>query len=477
MSQQLDTQGEAHDALGSAVSSYGQRVLNDPHILGNLVTDLLPDLPRERNLLVMGAEAGVAGEISQHVEEQHIDPDTAVQLAARSLSERRSIDPAASMWVASEYAQALGYQVRPPAAEAAPVPPAQPMPSVPPTMTAVAGQPPVPTTPQSQEPQWPGAPGSAPPQGPPPTQWPSWQNPQQPQQPQQGQSWPPNQSAGGYQPPAGGYPPPAGGGYQPAGNYQPPAGGGYQPPVGYRQSSRSGRKTGLAVGGAVVAVVVVFLIVAAVAHIAPFSKASAAPTSTPTHRVTPPAHTHTATPPVTPAATPSLAAGITPLLQLLPSDIADPATQCTPVTKPDWKSPGLVTGLQCNDPGVPNGVVSAYQLDSNKDYNTTWQNFNAWSSFNESSAGSDCPPSGSGAQGLTPWNSKAGFPSRQGQVLECWTGSNAAPIYVWTLPTQDAFIIAVGADGSTFKALDDWWRSDASSPANAPTATPSPQSS
>src|ERR1700755_3162467 len=102
MSQQLDTQGEAHDALGSAVNSYGQRVLNDPHILGNLVTDLLPDLPRERNLLVTGAEAGVAAEITQHVEEQHIDPDTAVQLVARMLSERRAIDPAGRLWVARE---------------------------------------------------------------------------------------------------------------------------------------------------------------------------------------------------------------------------------------------------------------------------------------------------------------------------------------------------------------------------------------
>jgi hypothetical protein len=40
MSQQLDTQGEAHEALGTAVASYGQRVLSDPHTLGNLVADL-----------------------------------------------------------------------------------------------------------------------------------------------------------------------------------------------------------------------------------------------------------------------------------------------------------------------------------------------------------------------------------------------------------------------------------------------------
>ena len=123
MSHQLDTQGEAHEALGTAVASYGQRVLSDPHTLGNLVADLLPDLPRERSLLVTAAEAGIAAEMRQHVEEQHIDPDTAAQLVARSLSERRAIDPAASMWVASEYAQALGYQVRP---FTSAVPPRQP---------------------------------------------------------------------------------------------------------------------------------------------------------------------------------------------------------------------------------------------------------------------------------------------------------------------------------------------------------------
>ena len=39
---QLDARGEAHEALGTAVASYGQRVLSDPHTLGNLVADLLP---------------------------------------------------------------------------------------------------------------------------------------------------------------------------------------------------------------------------------------------------------------------------------------------------------------------------------------------------------------------------------------------------------------------------------------------------
>ena len=155
MSQQLDTQGEAHEALGTAVASYGHRVLSDPHTLGNLVADLLPDLPRERSLLVTAAEAGVAAEMRQHVEEQHIDPDTAVQLMARALSERRAIDPAASMWVASEYAQALGYQVRP---YTAAVPPGQLSPVAPSAMTATS--PPTAEAPTVQvpvQPSWPPA--------------------------------------------------------------------------------------------------------------------------------------------------------------------------------------------------------------------------------------------------------------------------------------------------------------------------------
>jgi len=121
---QFDAQGEAHEALSTAVTSYGARVLSDPRILGNLVTDLLPDAPRERSLLVTAAEAGVASELSQHVEQEHLNVETAIAMVARGLTESRSIDLAASTWVATEYAQALGYQARSASARSAP-PPAQ----------------------------------------------------------------------------------------------------------------------------------------------------------------------------------------------------------------------------------------------------------------------------------------------------------------------------------------------------------------
>lgn len=409
--QQQDAQGEAHDALGTAVSSYGRRVLGDPHMLGNLVTDLLPDLPRERSLLVTGAEAGIAAQMTQHVEEQHIDPDTAVQLAARSLSERRSIEPAASMWVASEYAQALGYQVRPS------VPPPRPgepdvTPAEMPTITAPSG-PPMATAPP---------PAALPPQGP--------------------------------APPA-----------------RPPSGG---PPPTANRSKRGPVIAAIAVAGAVV----LYLIIAAVAQTFPFAKSSQAPVASPSASA-PATPTPTPTPATTPTPTaaPSapLARGVTPLTQLLPIGIADPATQCSAAGKPEWGSPGLVTALMCHDTNLPKGYVTGYQMDNRADFDTAWRNFNSWEGFDSSSAQSSCPPSGSSAHGITTWNSE-NFPTMAGQVLECWADSDAAPIYVWTLPTQNTFFVAMGADGSSFKTLDDWW-TNYSEPASPPTTTPKPQAS
>jgi hypothetical protein len=399
MSQQLDTQGEAHEALGTAVASYGQRVLDDPHTLGNLVADLLPDLPRERSLLVTGAEAGIAGEMRQHVEQQRIDPDTAVQLVATALSERRAIDPAAGLWVATEYARALGYPVRPHTTD------------VPPGAAGIQK-----TSPQS----WPPA-GQAP------------------------QSWPP---AGA---PPQSWPPP-------------------QPSSGGPGNSWSGRKRGLIAAVAAVALIGGYLIAATVAHTFPFTKSrpaaahSARPAPKPTQRATP-----------TPTGR-TLAAGVAPLIQLLPGDIDDPATQCQPDPPPyGFDMPGRVEALVCTDPGLPKGTqVYAYQLDNHADYEATWQSFNKVIGFSGTDAGPNCPPA-KGGQGTAPMHAKW-FPPRPGQLLECATvrdnNGPPQPVYTWTLPTEDAFLAAVGPPNSSFAALNTWFAS-----ASMPLASPSPSAS
>jgi len=395
MSQQLDTQGEAHEALGTAVASYGQRVLSDPHTLGNLVADLLPDLPRERSLLVTGAEAGIAGEMRQHVEEQHIDPDTAVQLVATALSERRAIDPAAGLWVATEYARALGYQVRPSTAAAPP--------------------------------------GPAPQRSP-------------------GQFWPPTG-----QPPGPSWPQP-----------QP------QPSSGGPGNSWSGRKRGLIAAVSAVALLGGYLIAATVAHTFPFTTSRPVAASSPAHPARPaPKPTQRATP--TPTGR-TLAAGVAPLIQLLPGDIDDPATQCQPDPPPyGFDMPGRVEALVCTDPGLPKGTqVYAYQLDNHADYEATWRSFNKVIGFSGTDAGPNCPPA-KGGQGTAPMHAKW-FPPRPGQLLECATvrdnNGPPQPVYTWTLPTEDAFLAAVGPPNSSFAALDTWFAS-----ASMPLASPSPSAS
>ena len=406
MSQQLDTQGEAHEALGTAVASYGQRVLSDPHTLGNLVADLLPDLPRERSLLVTGAEAGIAGAMRQHVEEQHIDPDTAVQLVATALSERRAIDPAAGLWVATEYARALGYQVRPSTAAAPPGPA---------------------------------------PQRPPGQFWPPALPPQ---------SWPP---AG--QPPGPSWPQP-----QP----QP------QPSSGGPGNSWSGRKRGLIAAVSAVALLGGYLIAAMVAHTFPFTTSRPVAASSPAHPAQPaPKPTQRATP--TPTGR-TLAAGVAPLIQLLPGDIDDPATQCQPDPPPyGFDMPGRVEALVCTDPGLPKGTqVYAYQLDNHADYEATWRSFNKVIGFSGTDAGPNCPPA-KGGQGTAPMHAKW-FPPRPGQLLECATvrdnNGPPQPVYTWTLPTEDAFLAAVGPPNSSFAALDTWFAS-----ASMPLASPTPAAS
>ncbi len=53
-----DVGGDVHRALASIVRDpqLGTAVLADPHVMANLLKDLLPDLPRESALLVAAAQ-------------------------------------------------------------------------------------------------------------------------------------------------------------------------------------------------------------------------------------------------------------------------------------------------------------------------------------------------------------------------------------------------------------------------------------
>ena len=129
----------------------------------------------------------------------------------------------------------------------------------------------------------------------------------------------------------------------------------------------------------------------------------------------------------------------------------------------------------CTDPGLPKGSqLYAYQLDSHADFEATWRSFNKVIGFSGTNAGPDCPPA-KGGQGTAPMRAKW-FPPRPGQLLECVTvrdnNGPPQPVYTWTLPTEDAFIAAVGPPNSSFAALDAWFASR-----SMPLASPSPSAS
>ena len=214
---------------------------------------------------------------------------------------------------------------------------------------------------------------------------------------------------------------------------------------------------------AAVAVVVVvgYFAIAAGGHLPPFSKrviavATSAPPVTPT--------TQTTAPTPTAAPSPTLPDGITPLTELLPSDITDVPTHCQTLAMPSGlQLVGVVSRLQCTDPSLPGGSIFAFQFDNAADYATDWTAFNSWLGFSAQDDTGQCPPPSSGTNPEGQQEFKNGFAPdyTQGQVLECLTAGDDEPSYSWTYPGQYAVITAQAASGSSFAGLDSWWTNDA----------------
>ena len=100
---------EARAALNAIVTDpeHGAAALSSPRTMSNLLKDLLPDAPREKNLLVAAAEAGLADKLRGHVAEG-MDSSTAIRLTASTFSDSSPLTPDACSWVAGEIAVALG---------------------------------------------------------------------------------------------------------------------------------------------------------------------------------------------------------------------------------------------------------------------------------------------------------------------------------------------------------------------------------
>jgi hypothetical protein len=103
-----DPRGEALNALRTIAADpqYGAEALSSAQMLTNLLKDMLPDAPREANVLITAAGAGVPTALQGYLA-QGMDVGTATQLAAGTLADRTALTSDACAWATSSLATAL----------------------------------------------------------------------------------------------------------------------------------------------------------------------------------------------------------------------------------------------------------------------------------------------------------------------------------------------------------------------------------
>lgn len=109
---QFEHADQARMALRTIVAEHGPEVLAQPTTLANLLADLLPESPRIARIFVAAAQDNIAGEMRQHTSDG-MDGETASRLAASTFASVTMFSPDACVWVAGEFALALGLTVEP----------------------------------------------------------------------------------------------------------------------------------------------------------------------------------------------------------------------------------------------------------------------------------------------------------------------------------------------------------------------------
>ena len=511
---------EARAALNAIVTDpqHGVSALSSPQTMSNLLKDLLPDAPREKSILVAAAEAGLADNLRQHVD-QGMDPNTAIRLTASSFSSTTPFTPEACTWVTGEIATALGIShgggqpggVQPGfdrgqqgmPTQIAPIPGAGYAPGQQPTQGfgqtpgqggGFAGG-------QATAPgPWQGGGGQAAGYGQ-PGGYGGQPGPGQPGggrpvgQPGGGQ--PGGGQPGGGQPGGGGW---QGGGYggQPGqpGGYggqpgQPGAAGGWQgayaqpgvgQPVGYGQPGYGpagptgpmgpimpggpggpvkprDSKRGLWIGGGIAAVVVVAVVIAASLSGGSGGSGGGGGGGGAHHK------SHAASPSVSPSTSASQAAaphpaGTDSLVSIMnPAGLSPVGTDCTTAKLFGLDAATLDARTFCSKTTHANIVVWGYQFDSSADYQKGLAHINHFVGFDKVTPASHCPPPSGSTEGKIGWhaNSNPKYKSRTGQDIECLI-DGGKPVLIWSMPTQDVFFIGQdNVKGTSLHTVVKWW--------------------
>jgi hypothetical protein len=481
---------EARAALNAIVThpEHGLPALSSPQTMSNLLKDLLPDAPREKSILVAAAEAGIASNLRQHID-QGMDPNTAIRLTASSFSSTTPFTPEACTWVTGEIATAMcishgggpdrGQQGMP--TQIAPIPgpgyppgqqPAQSFGQSPGQGGGYAGGRPTAPRPwqggarpaggygQPGQPGayggWPGQPGQSGGGG-----WQAGGYGGQPAQPG-GHGGQPGQPGGGWQ---GGYAqqgPGQPGGYgQPGyGPAAPPAPispmipGGPGGPIKQRRNRR-----GLWIGGGIAAVVVVAVVIAA--SLAGGNSSGRTEAGGGNHQMS-----HSASPSVSPSTSATAVAaphppGTDSLVSIMNPVGLSPVGENCYTAKLFGMNPATIDSrFFCPKTTRANVVVWGYQFDSSADYQKGLAQINHYVGFDKVTPGGYCPPASGSTEGKLGWhaNNNAKYKSKPGQDVECLIDAGK-PVLIWSMPTQDVFFIGQdNVKGTSLHTLIEWWK-------------------
>ena len=390
----IDPTGDARRVLETAVAERGPGVLSDPATMDGICRARLQGMPGETILIGSAARSNVPALLQQQV--GRLGLDGAIQNVAAAVASAHQLDTGACTWVVREYARALGY----------PVPGLPPMPGAAGFGGGSQLYPPTQASPSAY----------------PPTPAPGYQQPYQPQQPYQ-QTPPPL------------YPPT--GGTLPGG-----------PPGGPWYSNR--KILGII---AAAAVIVVYLAVAASAHLAPFAKAKAAAvvTPTPTPHPSPTFSMPTPTPDATPDASPDAAPTITSdeaLWNLIPGNVR--TSNCKAITPTDQATEEIACTDAIYNSQTEGGYLYYYLFSQSTTLDSSYTN-NFLKPLGISSDEGDCGSFTSfKATCETGWNNTN--PAINGRLAEyLYKGFNTL---TWTDEQQKVMVYLSGVNGNQMLK---WW--------------------
>jgi hypothetical protein len=476
----IDPGGVARRALQAAVAEHGPQALSDADLMDRVGRDDLAGLPAEAALISRAARVDVAGQLRERIPQ--LGNYGAIQSVASTLAETESLEKTACLWVVREFARALGLiaaggtqpapatGTRSELNEAAPggagatsedadpvaaaESPGPMMPADPPVASeavagpaaageavaglaavseAAAGQPVASETAPGQ----PGASGAAAgPPAPPGTAAPGW-----------GQG-PAGQSAPGWAPGPAAAPPP---GWAPGPAGTPPqAGAPGRPASGSKIPSRN--VLGIA---AAIALVAIYLGVAAAAHLAPFPAKTVAAASSSSSSGSGQGTGATSAPAATPDTGPDPDASPTSaydtLLSMIPADVAG-QNNCTNI----GTDVGATAVAQCSKiQGLAATSIFYYSFASQSTLNSGFNAFLSKESFKKGQT--SCT---TGANQFTNFvvQCEDGFtstsPEMTGDIAE-YTNTDNAPIIVSSDDQQLVMVVMIGANDGDLLA---YWK-------------------